>query len=234
MQTPTTKLTMTNFKSLLITSLKVRFVNSGSLRLGTSIALFLVLVTTTLRIGSSSSGSDSNGKLDKSHRPLAVLTIPGTNSIKINADRVISGATVLSGASIETPSYVGGKLKLGLLGAMDIAPNTILTLEFNQNDSVKVILTQGCVILNARKNITGEIDSPQGVLRKADLKTGSTLNVCFPEVAPAEVKLHDPELDSGLFDLGKTAAMAIIEPRKGAGIDFAAPGRGSNPGPSTP
>jgi formylmethanofuran dehydrogenase subunit D len=160
--------------------------------------------------------------------------IPGTNSIKINGDRVISGATVLSGASIESPSYVGGKLELGLLGALDIAPNTILTLEFNQNDSVKVILTQGCVILNARKNITGEIESPQGVLRKTDLKTGSTLTVCFPDVAPAEVKLHDPELDSGLFDLGKTAAMAIIGSRKGAGIDFVSPGRGSNPGPSTP
>lgn len=154
--------------------------------------------------------------------------------MKINGARVISGATVLSGASIESPSYVGGKLELGLLGALDIAPNTILTPEFNQNGSVKVVLTQGCVILRARKDITGEIDSPRGVLRKTDLKTGSTLSVCFPEVAPAEVKLHAPQLNGGLFDLGKTAAMAIIGPRKGAGIDFVAPGRGSNPGPSTP
>jgi hypothetical protein len=160
--------------------------------------------------------------------------IPGTNSIKINGDRVISGATVLSGASIESPSYVGGKLELGLLGALDIAPNTILTVEFNQNGSVKVILTQGCVILGARKDITGEIDSPRGVLEKTDLKTGSTLHVCFPEVAPPEVKLHASEFESGLFDLVKTAAMAITGSRKGASIDFVAPGRGSNPGPSTP
>src|SRR6266850_3175298 len=221
---------MTNFKSLLITSSKVRFVNYGSLRLGTSIALFLVLVTTTLRIGSSSSGSDSYGTLDKSDRPLAVLIIPGTNSIKINGDRVISGATVLSRASIESPGYVGGKLELGLLWALDIAPNTIITTEFDQNGSVKVVLTQGCVILSARKDITGEIDSPRGVLEKTNLKTGSTLHVCFPEVAPAEVKLHASEFESGLFDLVKTAAMAITGSRKGAGIDFVAPGRGSNPG----
>lgn len=206
--------------------------SSGSLGLGTAIALFLVI--TQLQMGSSSAGPDSYGTRAWPQQPTALLTIRGSNSMKINGARVISGATVPSGVSIESPNQVGGTLKLGSLGTLDIAPNTICTLEFNENGNVKVILTRGCVILNARKDTAGEIDTSQGVAGKTDPKTGGTLHVCFPQPARAEVRAEVPEFDGGLFDLGKAAAIAIIGGRINAGVDVAVSGRGSNPGPSTP
>lgn len=208
--------------------------SSRSLRLGTPIALFLVFVITQLHIGASSGGPDSYSTRAWPQQPTALLTIPGSNSMKINGARVISGATAPSGVPIESPNQVGGTLKLGSLGTLEIARNTICTLEFNKNGNVKVILTQGCVTLRARKDTVAEIDTSQGVAGKTDPKTGGTLHVCFPQTARAEVRAEAPKFEGGLFDLGKAAAIAIIGGRIDAGVDVSASGRGSNPGPSAP
>jgi len=110
----------------------------------------------------------------------AILTTRGNQPITINGVTVISGATVLDDATIETPDQVGATINLGSLGVLDIAPKTKLTLRFDYNGSVKVTLIQGCAILRARKNTTGEVDTPLGYAGATDPATGGVLNICFP------------------------------------------------------
>jgi hypothetical protein len=63
---------------------------------------------------------------------------------------------------------------------LDVAPNTKLTLEFDQNGNVKVTLVLGCAILRARKNTTGEVATSQGTAGTTDPARGGVLDICFP------------------------------------------------------
>src|ERR1700730_15868213 len=100
---------------------------------------------------------------------VARLTTRGNQPITVNGAAASGGATILTGATIETPDQVGATIDLGALGTLDIAPNTKLMIEFDQNGA-KVKLISGCVILRTRKSHDGEIDTDQGVAAKNDKK----------------------------------------------------------------
>ena len=149
----------------------------------TAISFFLIFTITQVYVGVSFAGPNAGS----SGIPLAgpILTTRGNQPITVNGASAISGATILSGATIETPDQVGATINLGSLGTLDIAPNTKLALEFDQNGNVKVTLVQGCVILRTEKKAAGEIDTSQGVAGKTDPATGGLLDVCFPQGATA-------------------------------------------------
>ena len=116
---------------------------------------------------------------------VARLATRGNQPITVNGASASGGATILTGAVIETPDQVGATINLGSLGTLDIAPNTKLTLEFDQNGNVKVKLISGCVILKTKKNTNGEVEVPTGSAGKTDKKKGGVLDVCFPAGASA-------------------------------------------------
>ena len=91
---------------------------------------------------------------------VARLTTRGNAPITVNGASASGGATILTGATIETPDQVGATINLGPLGTLDIAPNTKLTLDFDQNGNVKVKLIWGCVILKTKKGTNGEVEGP--------------------------------------------------------------------------
>jgi hypothetical protein len=115
---------------------------------------------------------------------VARLATRGNQPITVNGASASGGATILTGATIETPDQVGATINLGSLGTLDIAPNTKLTLEFDQNGNVRVKLVSGCVILKSKKNTNGEIEVPTGSAGRTD-KKGGVLDVCFPVGAAA-------------------------------------------------
>jgi len=121
----------------------------------------------------------------------AILTTRGNRPITINGVSAIGGATILTGAVIETPDQVGATIHLGPLGTLDIAPNTKLILEFDQNANVRVTVVQGCAILRARKGTTAEVATSQGTAGITDPATGGVLDICFPPGAAA------PTVNSG-------------------------------------
>src|SRR5712691_7655354 len=155
--------------------------NSRCKRITTATALLLIFSVAQVYVQASFAKPDSKSDpAAGSQQFAAILTTRGNQPITINGASAISGATVLTDATIETPEQVGATINLGSLGVLDIAPKTKLTLRFDHNGSVKVTLIQGCAILRARKNTTGEVDTPQGYAGATDPATGGVLNICFP------------------------------------------------------
>jgi hypothetical protein len=116
---------------------------------------------------------------------VARLSTRGNQPITVNGGSAASGATILTGATIETPDQVGATINLGSLGTLDIAPNTRLSLEFDQNGNVKVKLISGCVILKTKKGTDGEVEAPTGSAGKTYKRKAGRLDVCFPVGASA-------------------------------------------------
>jgi len=111
---------------------------------------------------------------------IARLATTGNRPITINGASAVGGAAILTGATIETPDQVGATINLGSLGELDVAPNTLLTLEFDQNGNVKVTLKRGCLILKSRKNVNATVETEQGTAATNDKNRGGASDVCFP------------------------------------------------------
>ena len=209
---------------------------SRALRLGAAIATFTLLVIAQLQTNVSSSGLESqSGSSELPLRVTGVLILKDQRPISVNGTNVASGATILSGNSIETPDQVAARISLRSLGSVSIAPGTSLSLSFDQKNSLKVILLKGCAMLHGLRGTVGEIGTPQAVAGKTDPNAGGSVSVCFPVGATwREEATRDNRVDDELFGLGKAAALAIVGGRIGATEGVAPVGRGSNPGPSAP
>lgn len=119
---------------------------------------------------------------------LGRLTTRGNQAIQVNGNSVKSGATIPTGASIGTGDGVGATINLGPLGVVELAPNTQLTLDYSTGQ-IKVMLTQGCVIVRARQGTYAEIDTAQGKVASNDpvKKEAATLDTCLPPGATAPI-----------------------------------------------
>lgn len=188
--------------------------SSKSKRITTAIALLLVFAISQVYVGVSFAAS---GSTLPSIAPIAtvsvlpqaatgILTTKGNKPITVNGAAAISGATIMSGAAIETPDGTGAMVSLGSLGSLDISAKAKLTLEF-QNGSVKVTVTEGCVTLHTKKGTTGEVDTPKGVAGKTDPGKDGSIRIC-PDRTPAVVA--GAAGAGGLFGLGTAATVAII------------------------
>lgn len=140
-----------------------------------------------------------------SQQSTGILSTLGNKEITVNGANSMSGATIVSGSSIETPAGVSATVSLVSRGSLEIDPNTKVTMEFDQS-RVKVMLTEGCVNLHTRKGTAGEISTPKGPTGKTDPAQDGKLESC-PGRGAAPVVAAD---GGGLFGLGTAAALAII------------------------
>jgi hypothetical protein len=155
--------------------------------------------------------------------------------ITINGLSAATGASVLSGATLETGADQSATVNLGPLGSVDIAPNTKLILTFDDQGNLKALVIFGCVILTARTNTTGELATEQGgTIGKTDPATGGVLEMCYTQGATAPVVGPGVAANAGagagapagaaaaggggLFGLGIPATVAIITGGTAAGI----------------
>lgn len=114
----------------------------------------------------------------------------GNQPILVNGVQTNSGATIMSGAMIQTPDLVGATVVLGLLGNLDIAPNTKLTVEFGRDGKVKVTLIEGCVILRLNRGNYGAIHNEAGnkIASNDPVRMEeASLDVCLPKGAPEAI-----------------------------------------------
>src|ERR1051325_8961555 len=155
---------------------------------------------------------------------VARLTTRNNQAITVNGLGASTGASILTGATIETGADQSATVNLGPLGSLDIAPNTKLVLTYDDQGNVKAVIVYGCAILTAKKKTKGEIATEQGTAGKTDPAAGGVLNVCFPQGAAAPTVTNTPAVvaahgagGGGLFGLGTAATVAIF-----AGIGAAA------------
>jgi hypothetical protein len=130
------------------------------------------------------------------------LATRGSNGIKVNGAHSATGATILSGATIETGTGVGATIHLVNRGVLEFEPNTKLTVDFDQ-DHIKVMLSEGCLHLRTRSGTTGEVITASGAREKTDPTREGKLETCPPGNAR-------PIRSDGLFFLIRSAAFELI------------------------
>src|SRR5919206_4806128 len=74
------------------------------------------------------------------------LKTSNNQPITINGLSANTGASILSGATIETGADQSATVDLGPLGSVDITPNTKVILTFEQGNAKATVIT-GCVTL---------------------------------------------------------------------------------------
>jgi len=199
-----------------------------------ALALFLVFcfaqVYVQAGLGSSGGGTPQGARLIT-----ARLTTRGGAAL-VNGVSTASGATILTGAAIETPDQVSATVDLGSLGSLDIAPNSSLQLDYTDT-SARVNLKRGCATLKIKGNANGEMYTDQGASEKTD-KNRRGLGFCFLNGQLSPGTVSPPPVVGGTAGAGLTKAeiIAIIAGAGGTAALLAiglngGTGRGANPSP---
>ena len=159
------------------------------------------------------------------------LTTKNNQPITVNGLSAATGASILTGATIETANDQSANVDLGPIGSLEIDPNTRVILTYDEQRNVKAHVLSGCVTLRTRTGATGELMSDQGFTGKTNPAADASLNNCASSPKPG---LPPPATDGegGLFGLGRAATIAIFA---AAGAAAATPlFFDDNPSPSAP
>jgi hypothetical protein len=172
---------------------------------------------------------------------LGILTTSNNRGITVNGANAISGATIPSGAIIETPDGIGATIRIGS-ASLCIAANTKLSIEF-EGGNIKVTVLEGCVILRTPRGTGGSVNSASGNVGIINANTGGSVDACVRGGAPTvnQGAAVDAGAGASALDCGAAGAAAIpagIPPA--ATVAFIAGGaaglyvlfRGGNPSPS--
>jgi len=180
---------------------------------------------------------------------VARLATRNNQPITVNGQSASTGASLLTGMTIETAADQSATVNVGPLGTVDISTNTRVVLTFEQGNLAAQVI-YGCVILTARKNTTGEITTEKGSIGKTDPANGGVLEMCFTQGAAAPVVGPGVAVGAGagagpagaaaagaggIFGLGVPATIAVLTAGTAAGVTpLFFPDDNSNPSPATP
>ena len=129
--------------------------------------------------------------LANSEKIAGELTLSGKNIngetpfVKVNGEAAQNGRSVFSSSTIVTPANVGAIINLGKIGKIELAPNTNLTLSFNEKSIDGSLVAGRVTVLNAAETVT--------------IKTinGATVNLAAGESAVSTTgKAQDDDADS--------------------------------------
>jgi hypothetical protein len=134
------------------------------------------------------------------------LTTKNNQPVTVNGLSANTGASIVSGATIETGADQSATVDLGPLGSLNIAENTKVVLTFDEQKNVKALIMAGCVTLKASAGTNGEIANQQASLGRTDPTVGGVLNNCSQQPLPAPATGEQ----GGLFGLGRAATIAIL------------------------
>jgi hypothetical protein len=174
--------------------------------LNQSVALLIVTALLTLSIGSSFAAPLSTSA--SAPQTIGKLSTRGNRSIVVNGNNTEPGASILDGATIETPDGTGATISLGALGDIDLAPNTLAVINYS-NGQLKVTLKRGCAIVRSKTGAAGSIETPDGTNVPADQPDGNQgkrADVCFPLGATTPVVNAGAAANAGAGAGGGAAA----------------------------
>jgi hypothetical protein len=189
-----------------------------------AISLLLLFAATQINLVKSFARDVARAANVLPQQPSGVLSTQGNQPITVNGVSTNPGATILTGASIETPSGVWASIDFGPLGSLQIDPGSRVIVEF-QDGMIKVTLLQGCVTLRTKRGTRGEIDRAQGVAGTTDGSKDDMLHLCTPGAVP-------PPVNDGGGALGAKVLVPVFA-GTGAVLTWLA-WRGNNPSQTTP
>lgn len=92
--------------------------------------------------------------LGASDKTVGELSVVGKNqTVTVNGETAQNGRSIFTSSTIVTPEATGAVINIAKVGKVEIAPNTTLTLSFDEN-SINGSLADGKVtVLNASNNV---------------------------------------------------------------------------------
>ncbi len=130
-----------------------------------AVALFLVFSIVQVTVLANATSSNI-----KSSTPGAMifgrLDLSSSQFILVNGNGAKSGATIFSGARLQTPEGVTATVQLGTAGKLEIAPNTDLTVTFD-SANVDVRVAEGNAFLTTNNGVNGTVTLPEGAVNAA-------------------------------------------------------------------
>ncbi len=165
------------------------------------------------------------------------LVTRGNQPVLVNGYGSYSGATILPGATIQTPTGVRATIQLADLGSIELSPNTTAVVDFSKAN-VKGTLKRGCAVLVTNPEVAGVLISPGGDSKFTEKTVRSSVTSCSEEEAAATEPAVKTKGNPWVFDLnpGSTVDLLRMGMLWGAGR-----GRGNcccccccNPSPSSP
>lgn len=115
-----------------------------------------------------------------------LITGKNINGVTVNGEISQNGRSIFSSSTIVTPDNTDAAVNLGKIGNIKLAPNTTLTLSFNESGISGDLLTGQVTVLNAENNVN--IKMPDGKVVK--LNAGETVNA-------GNAKAQDDDDDDG-------------------------------------
>ncbi len=163
---------------------------------------------------------------------IARLTTTANQPITVNNASAASGASLLTGATIETPAAVSATIDLGALGTVELPPNSVVQLDFDDNGNVRVKVLRGCATIKKSGPGTGEIYTAEGASEKTN-NNRKGMGFCFLNGALSPLG-QAAAAGAGGGGIGTAALVAIIAGggALAAGLIWAFHGGGGNPSPS--
>lgn len=121
----------------------------------------------------------STPTLPAAQQYIARLRTRGNNAITVNSNAASTGASIVTGAMIETGNDEAATIDIGDF-ILDIAPNTKLRLDFDDQGKVRVFLISGCVVAKSKGKTEAEIQTADNVTQgKTERKRGGAVDICF-------------------------------------------------------
>ncbi len=109
---------------------------------------------------------------------IARLTTTGNQPITVNGASAASGASLLTGATIETPDAVSATIDLGALGTVELQPNSSIQLDFDDSGNVRVKVLRGCVVIKKKGPGEAEAYTAEGASEKTN-SNRKGMSFCF-------------------------------------------------------
>jgi hypothetical protein len=134
---------------------------------------------------------------------IARINTTGNQPITVNNASAASGASLLTGATIETPAAVSATIDLGALGTVELQPNSSIQLDFDDSGNVRVKVLRGCLVMKKNGKGVGEVYTAEGASEKSG--GGKGMAFCYA--------------NGGLSPLGQTAAAAGGAAGEGIGTE---------------
>jgi len=126
-------------------------------KVATVIAIFFAFCLT--QVYAALPGPAPAGNAPPPQQIVARLTTKNNQPITVNGNQAGTGATILTGATIETPDQVSGVIDLGNAGVIEVQPNSTIKIDFDENGNVRVKVIRGCAVTRKKTNVLpGEME----------------------------------------------------------------------------
>jgi hypothetical protein len=81
------------------------------------------------------------------------LLVSGNNVVTVNGEAAQSGRSIFSSSTIATPQNASAVINLGKVGKIELAPNTTMSLSFNEKGITGDLVSGRVTVLNASDSV---------------------------------------------------------------------------------